>query len=524
MDIQSPGDLVTDVVFAEPEPPSFVPVLPSLKGMCLDDYDGMSPCFYLTGEAGTGKTYMIRQHIEHDPSFGVLAATTGIAATNLGAGVPTIHSLLGFGNTVGAEDSYTSGGMLRRLRNLGEQGFQWLIVDEASMLHYKVLDFIVQALDDYNQTYSDNSQYQLMGLLLTGDICQLPPVPDKLVIGGKEVLSKQGRPVNEPIPWLFKAECWPRFQAATMRLREVRRQSDLTFIQALNAARSGNADKAVELLTQAGANFRFLQSTEFDGTTIVATNEEVDRYNTACLMKVGGEKFRIKSERWSAKQWPPSEWKNIPEELVLKVGALVMVLQNDQAGLGKQRRYVNGDLAHVVGVVRSLTQEDIACSKLQGPELDIDEQGECRVPPLKATGEVIAVEVKLIRTGETVILGKVTRPSYQLNEPDMDFIPPGPNKERIRKDRVPGMQRRVWIMGELTYIPLRPAYATTVHKSQGLSLDRVQINPSAYFFGHPQMAYVSLSRCRTAQGLTIVGGPEKLKSKIKTDPVLKDWM
>jgi len=493
----------------------FVPDLPSLKGKSLDDFDGVSPCFYLTGEAGTGKTYKIRQHIEHDPSFGVLAATTGIAATNLGAGVPTIHSLLGFGTTVGAEDSYTSGGMLRRLRGLGEQGFQWLIVDEASMMHYKVLDLIVQALDDYNQTYSDNEQYQLMGLMLTGDICQLPPVPDKLIVGGKEVLSKQGKPVSEPIPWLFKAEAWPRFQEATLRLLEVRRQSDLTFIQALNAARAGKADQAVALLQEAGVNFKFLQSTDFDGTTIVATNEEVDRYNNACLMKVTGEKFRIKSERWSAKQWPPAEWKNIPEELVLKVGALVMVLQNDQAGPGRQRRYVNGDLGHVVGVVRASSFE-------QKESLSGEAAEEFTLPA--ATSEVIAVEVKLIRTGENVILGKTVRPSYQLNEPEMDYIPPGPNKDRIRKDRVPGMQRRVWIMGELTYIPLRLAYATTVHKSQGLSLDRVQINPSAYFFGHPQMAYVALSRCRTAQGLTIVGGPEKLRGKIKSDPVLEDWM
>ena len=497
------------------EPPAFIPDLPSLRGKSLDDFNGESPCFYLTGEAGTGKTYKIRQHIEHDPSFGVLAATTGIAATNLGAGVPTIHSLLGFGNTVGAEDSYTSGGMLRRLRDLGAQGFQWLIVDEASMLHYKVLDYIVLALDDYNSTYSDNSQYQLMGLMLTGDLCQLPPVPDKLILNGKEVLSKTGKPVNEPTPWLFKAEAWSRFQAATLRLTEVRRQSDLVFIQALNAARAGKGEQAVGLLQEAGANFKYLQSSQFDGTTIVATNDEVDRFNAASLMKVEGEKFKIRSERWSAKQWPPAEWKNIPEELTLKVGALVMILQNDQPGRGTPRRYVNGDLAHVLGVVREIPAIDEDDPLLNSGEI---------VAPSSATKEVIAIEVQLVRTGEKVILGKITRPSYQLNEPDMDYLPPGPNKERVRKDRVPGMQRRVWIMGELTYIPVRLAYATTVHKSQGLSLDRVQINPSAYFFGNPQMAYVALSRCRTAQGLTIIGDAKKLAGKINSDPVLKDWM
>jgi hypothetical protein len=495
------------------QPPSVQ--LPDHKGKDIDDFNGESPTCYLTGEAGSGKTFLVRQHNYQDSSFGCLCATTGVAAINLGAGVPTIHALLGFGNTQGAEDSYNSGNMLRKIRLVAEQGFRWIVPDEASMLHYKVLDYVMMALDDYNQTYAQqgSTRLGLMGLMLTGDMLQLSPVPDKLIgEGGRYVTSKSGKDINEPTPWLFKAECWPRFENNMIRLRGSKRQSDPIFIEALNAARRGDGPGAVELLKKAGVNFKHLLDGRFDGTTIVATNAEVDRFNNSSLLRVEGEKFEISSTRWTAKQYPPSEWKNIPEKAKLKVGALVMILQNDQAGPGKVRQYVNGDLAHVVGVVRQ--SKNI---------VDMDE-GSPSFGSVSDPEEVMAVEVKLVRTSENVIIGKVTRPVYQLNEPDMDYIPPGPNKDKIRKDRVPGMQRRVWIMGELEYIPLRLAYATTVHKSQGLSLDRVQIDPKDHFFSHPQMAYVALSRCRTAQGLTIVGGEKRLAEKITTDPILAGWM
>lgn len=431
-------------------PPSIE--LPDHKG--LRDYDEVnreSPACFLTGQAGTGKTYLLRQHIERDPGFGVLAATTGIAAINLGAGTPTIHSLLGFGSTEGAEDAYSSGSMLRKIRLIGDMGYRWIIVDEMSMLHYRVLQAILMGIDGYNDTYEGR---QVMGLMLVGDFCQLPPVPGELYQGGKVVMSKQHKPVKEPTPWTFKADCWPRFEQNIVKLTEVRRQSDVLFIEALNAARRGDGARTVELLKAAGANFKHLMNNSFDGTTIVATNDEVNRFNNLCLTKITGEEFWLTSERWYAKQYEPSEWKNVPDKAKYKVGSLVMILQNDQAAKGMPRRYVNGDLGHVVKVHRheSNTEED---------PFDI---GPNDLVAANKDGEVHAIEVKLLRTDETVVITKVSRPTYQLNEPDMDYIPPGPHKNRIYRGKVPGMQRSVWILGELSYFPLRSAYATTVHK------------------------------------------------------------
>ena len=80
------------------------------------------------------------------------------------------------------------------------------------------------------------------------------------------------------------------------------------------------------------------------------------------------------------------------------------------------------------------------------------------------------------------------------------------------------VKNKRWIVGGITYFPLRLAYATTVHKSQGLSLDRVQLDTYSHFIGAPSMTYVALSRAKSPAGLRIVGTPELLRSRIKTDP------
>ena len=84
--------------------------------------------------------------------------------------------------------------------------------------------------------------------------------------------------------------------------------------------------------------------------------------------------------------------------------------------------------------------------------------------------------------------------------------------------------RPTWITGWIRYFPLRLAYATTVHKSQGLSLDSIQLDLSPGFLGAPAMMYVALSRCRTPGGLVLVGSPDQIVAKTKVDPRVVEWL
>jgi ATP-dependent exoDNAse (exonuclease V) alpha subunit len=73
-------------------------------------------------------------------------------------------------------------------------------------------------------------------------------------------------------------------------------------------------------------------------------------------------------------------------------------------------------------------------------------------------------------------------------------------------------------------MPLRVAYGCTTHKSQGLTLDRVQVNLRDSFFRTPGMMYVALSRARTAAGLRIVGNQAGFVERCRIDPKVRPWL
>jgi ATP-dependent DNA helicase PIF1 len=80
------------------------------------------------------------------------------------------------------------------------------------------------------------------------------------------------------------------------------------------------------------------------------------------------------------------------------------------------------------------------------------------------------------------------------------------------------------VIGELTYMPLRLAYASTVHKTQGLTLDALQVSISDPFFTAPSMLYVALSRARDIKKLRVVGQLPMLRNRCRTDPAIKEWL
>jgi ATP-dependent exoDNAse (exonuclease V) alpha subunit len=74
------------------------------------------------------------------------------------------------------------------------------------------------------------------------------------------------------------------------------------------------------------------------------------------------------------------------------------------------------------------------------------------------------------------------------------------------------------------YFPLRLAYATSVHKSQSLTLDKVQIDFRNNFFGQPAMLYEAISRCRSLQGLRLVGQSDVFIKRCNIDPRIAKWL
>jgi ATP-dependent DNA helicase PIF1 len=416
------------------------------------------PCEYWCGVAGSGKTYYWRERIAADPSEGVLAATTGIAAVNLGT--TTLNSLLRFFDTDSLRDAYLNGALVRRMRELRDD-YRRIVIDEVSMMDGDQLSILVRAALEANSFVSPQPP---LGLTLVGDFAQLPPVRAR---------------------WAFQSDEWWRFDGATTRLTKVWRQDSGAFLDALNACRRGDGAASADILSSEGLEWHTALSVEFDGTTIVSKNDQVDRYNSMALDRLPGPTFTLANRRWGKQR---GEWKQAPERVTLKEGAYVMLLANAYDDEGRMI-YANGDCGHV----ESWDTHDLT--------------------------------VRLVRNGVAVDVSPIVRDIGTARKPEGWARQNGGTGHGEWLPRPHWMpDKRRFVEGQLQMWPVRLAYASTVHKSQGLSLDRAQVDIRDHFFGQPAMLYVALSRCRTLAGLRIVGQRERYVKQCAIDARVRPWL
>jgi len=425
---------------------------------------------FITGPGGSGKTSAIQLRIALGEQGLKLSSTSGISAVNLGEGVSTINSVLGFFDEASAKDRWVSGRLTQAFDRLMRDGVQELVIDEISLLSAGVLDCVWKAAEEASERMQGvKKDWKPFRITCTGDFCQLPPV--------------------KAAKWAFEADCWSAFMAegAFTRLTKVHRQSDPNFLTAMALARAGDGPAAVEALLAAGVEFAPTINDGFQGSTLVGKNDEALRFNSLRLGSLPGGLLAAKSSRWLAGDTSaPSEWKHIPEALHLKIGSLVMLKTNSLPDF----QYANGDLGTIVAWD--------APSRMW--------------------------QIKLQRTQEVVSIGRVTRQLVQKDLPPW-FKETAIDLDHAREKRLPFPNwEGKWILGECTYFPFKLAYAATIHSSQGLTLDSVQVDCRNHFTGEPSMMYVALSRARTPGGLRIVGTPEKLAKRIKSHVKAAQWI
>ena len=427
-------------------------------------------CERIIGAAGTGKTYNLIKRVGEDPRWGLLSSTTGISAVNIGA--ITVHSTLKYSDTASLRDAFLTGRLARTLHGIALE-YRNLVVEEYSMSDASQLDLWYRGVQEANR-YRD--VHEPLGLVLVGDLAQLSPV--------------NGR-------WCFYADCWGEFASHTTRLEKVWRQDGGPFLDALNLMRIGNGGAAAEVLTSAGARWETQLDSEFDGTSIVDENKKVNRFNTLALDRVQGTRFTLTSRRWGKQrsEWGQNvktkEW-GIPPSSEYKIGAYVMCLAN-----AADFSIVNGDC----GYVREIETGD--------------------------HDEVTAVNVEMVRNGKSVWINPLVRGVEYREAPDGfdgERIPAAiDDNDYIDHPHYRGRVRR-YVVGQIEYIPIRLAYCTTVHKSQSLTLDRVQVDYRGWMFGKAAMAYVALSRCRSLAGLRLVGSRETFAKQVAVDPRVTPWL
>lgn len=402
----------------------------------------------IMGTAGTGKSYEARKRVA-DYDDAILCATTGIAAVNVEG--TTINSILRYYDTASLRAEYEFGRLNVALKQLAGSGFTRVLIDEISMMDGNQLDILCLAIDEVNEGLLLTHKKPI-GVTLVGDFAQLAPVK---------------------APFVFEKSSWARFEEHTTVLTEPRRQADPEFVRALQAVRRGDKEAAAyfrPMISPTG-----LGSAKFDGTTIAATNVEVDRINKLRMIDINKPEHKYIAVRTGDIKQQASEWKHIPDVLVLKPECLVMCLANFRNEGDPELVYANGDLGHYLG-------------------------------PLTPDNPRSDVLVKLKRNGETVRVRRIVR---ERKSPTGNTGEKAPREVKV---------------ASIEYLPLRVAYASTVHKSQGLSLDEVQLMINSQFWMTPGMLYVALSRARTPQGLKIVGTLDQFVARISANPLINRWL
>ena len=400
---------------------------------------------FLTGKAGTGKTTFLKTVVEHSRKRSIVVAPTGVAAIN--AGGVTIHSFfqLPFSPYVPGAKLESKFDFSREKRKI-IASIDLLIIDEISMVRADLLDAIDAVLRRFCNHYQPFGGVQL---LMIGDLAQLTPV----VTPEDEQMLK---PYYDT-PYFFGSKALQQTEYVTIQLEHVYRQQDTSFIEILNQVRHGNpSQETLEKL-----NSRSLPPTpalshrggaaapkaspswgRLEGAIRLTThNNLANFYNESELQKLPGRPFQFHAE---VKGTFPDYSYPTAETLVLKQGAQVMFVKNDPSA---ERRYYNGRIGHVMEI--SEKRLTVFCE-----------------------GDSEAIEVEPLEWENT---------RYTFNEKTREI--------------------EAEVQGTFSQLPLRLAWAITIHKSQGLTFDRAIIDANQSFA--PGQVYVALSRCRTLEGLVL---------------------
>ena len=428
---------------------------------------------FLTGSAGSGKTYTLNQYINYLRARRVpvaVTASTGIAATHMNG--TTIHSWSG----IGIKDELSE----RDLSNLARKQFladrlkdtAVLIIDEISMLHAKQLNVVNQVLKHVRK--NDNA-FGGIQVVVAGDFFQLPP------IGSRDESNRD--------KFAFMSEAWLDAEFHICYLSEQHRQvsaaaeGGLDLDDILNQIR--RQDVSFEAIAALEATYD--QDVDIKRTRLYTHNLNVNKINDKELAELTGEMKRFDATSIGEDKLVDTLKKTVrtQDELILKVGAKVMFIKNNT-----ELNVSNGTMGELIGFAAVKVDDSIAIEKAEK-----DAKADAKNDDL--------ADDKTIDTDENA----KDKPKATTKKPTTQKMP----VVRLNSGREVIAEPEEWIIEDETgdvlasysQVPLCLAWAITIHKSQGMTLDAAEIDLSRTF--ELGQGYVALSRLKSLAGLQLLG-------------------
>ena len=398
---------------------------------------------FLTGYAGTGKSYILNKLKEKLKKNLTITSTTGIAAVNVKG--QTLHSWAGVGlckNPVHKtiEKIYSRPSVVKQIRSC-----KILAIDEISMLNTETFEYVDEVLKVVRESVAPFGGIQV---LFIGDFYQLPPVEgvNKEGVNNKEYSLFDEDTLTDTFThrYCFDSPLWEDFKLKNVVLKQNYRQSEKDFIRALSDMRTNSlTEEDTELLK---SRETYLDTFETNMLHIFSTNFEADKYNMAKFNMID-EPVKVFEAQDGVYRGAKAVYSGFTEnekyileifgkncraekEIALKLGAKVMLLVN----LDFNRGLINGSC----GDIQSFNESTITIKFDNGEVADI--------------------------------------PRHRF--------------EYYYHDK---------LTAERTQFPLKLAYGITIHKSQGMTLDKLVVDCSRIF--EKGQAYVAMSRVKTLNGL-----------------------
>jgi len=386
---------------------------------------------FVTGHAGTGKSYILRKLKEKYKKKLTITSTTGIAAVNVKG--QTLHSWAGVGlcrNSIQAtvEKIKTRPAQFRQIKKC-----KMLAIDEISMLNVETFEYVNEVLKLVRE---NDEPFGGIQVIFIGDFFQLPPVEKR-----SETTEKENRVEKN---YCFETGLWQDLNLKNVILTKNYRQNEEKFIKALSNMRVNRLEpEDIELLSTRSIN------SDTSGTNILhifSTNEEANNYN---LVKFNALENQVKmfTAKDGVYRGKDLVWEDFTEreavildifnkscraekEIALKIGCKVMLLFNMDFDKG----LING----ACGTVENFNENSINITFDNGVNANI---------PLHEF-------------------------EYYYNDA---------------------------VLAVRIQYPLKLAYGITIHKSQGMTLDKLVVDCKRIF--ERGQVYVAMSRVKTLEGL-----------------------
>ena len=472
---------------------------------------------FLSGPAGSGKSFVIRKYCELVESFNPKVkihktSTTGLSAINIGG--QTIQSFSGMGiykhtyedylKLPGVTDSGLYRGSLFKIRSS-----QILIIDEVSMLSARDLQFLVDRIKDIKK----NIKY--LQIIVSGDFTQLQPVATK------KDIETYGTDLAD---FCYGTKAWEELNFSLCYLDKIQRTSDKTLKELLDNISLGNGlskEVADTIRTIPTSTTKYKPGVAL----LVSTNFQVDKINEDNHKINKGELFTNKT--WCNPRTPEDSEKyafrelKLPEILKVKHGDTIMITANESSAMPYSVPHIKYNLDNKERLIRTSEAKNLKNGMIGTFELidnepyfkyydsELNKTFYYRLSEITyAKEEVTPAQLKereeLKKNIKESILEHYTKEEVKAYKNKTNKYLVSQIDSEVEDELAREMKKRKLsvILAECAQYPIKLAYAISIHKSEGQSFDNITVDLTNCWT--PGLGYVALSRATSLNGISLL--------------------